>query len=294
MSDLRDALFRDAVRAIDAGEVSTLERLLAEHPGLVRDRLDAPGAWLRGKVGGALDGFFQRPYLLWFVAEDPVRNGRLPANIGEVARAIVDAARQGGVETLQEQLDYALTLVSWSWIARECGVQVALIDLLIDAGAKPDRNADNALINGNFAAAAHLVDRGATLTLAAALCLDREDDAARLALSATAADKQFAFVLAALKGRAEALRRAIAFGIDLDAPCGDLYSHAAALHHAVSSGSLEAVQVLVAAGARLDLKDTAWHGTPLEWAEYYERAGPAERREGQWADIAGYLREKIG
>jgi peptide-methionine (S)-S-oxide reductase len=46
----------------------------------VRDRLESPGAWLRDKVGGALDGFFRQPYLLWFVAEDPVRNGKLPGN----------------------------------------------------------------------------------------------------------------------------------------------------------------------------------------------------------------------
>jgi hypothetical protein len=56
-----DLLFREAVRAIDDGDTTGLERLLAEHPQLVRDRLEAPGAWLRDRVGGALDGFFQRP-----------------------------------------------------------------------------------------------------------------------------------------------------------------------------------------------------------------------------------------
>jgi hypothetical protein len=70
-----EADFREAVSAIDTGDVAKLERLLAEKPALVRERLASPGAWLRDKVGGVLDGFFQRPYLLWFVAEDPVRNG---------------------------------------------------------------------------------------------------------------------------------------------------------------------------------------------------------------------------
>jgi len=56
-----DSLFREAVSTIDAGDVTTLERLLAAHPQLVRDRLDSPGAWLRDKVGGALDGFFRQP-----------------------------------------------------------------------------------------------------------------------------------------------------------------------------------------------------------------------------------------
>src|SRR5262249_43388496 len=125
-----DALFRKAVSAIDAGDRATLERLLAAHPRLVRDCLHSPGSWLRDKVGGALDGFFRQPYLLWFVAEDPVRNGKLPGNIDQLARTIIETAKREEVDRLQEQLNHALRLVCWSWIARECGVQIELIDLL--------------------------------------------------------------------------------------------------------------------------------------------------------------------
>jgi peptide-methionine (S)-S-oxide reductase len=276
-----DELFCSAVAAIDAGDVAELERLVAAHPTLVRDRLDAPGAWLRDKVGGAIDGFFQKPYLLWFVAEDPVRNGKLPTNIADVTRAIIRAAKREGVQTLREQLDYALRLVSWSWIARDCNVQIDLVDVLIDAGASPDGNPDNALVNGNFAAAGHLVERGASLTLATALCLARWDDVERLGRTASARDRQFAFILAALRGRADALAKMIDLGIDLNAPSTDLYSHATALHHAVYSGSLDAVKVLVEAGAALDATDTIYAGTPLGWAEY-----------GKHPEIAEYLRER--
>lgn len=59
------------------------------------------------------------------------------------------------------------------------------------------------------------------------------------------------------------LAKVIELGVDLNAPCADLYSHATALHHAVSSGSLEAVKVLVEAGASLDTKDSVYGGTPL-------------------------------
>jgi len=52
-----------------------------------------------------------------------------------VTRAIIRAAEREGVETLREQVDYALRLVSWSWIARDCNVQIGLIDVLIEAGA---------------------------------------------------------------------------------------------------------------------------------------------------------------
>jgi hypothetical protein len=263
-----DDLFWQAVKAIDAGDVPGLSRQIAAHPRLVSDRLDAPGSWLRNKVGNALDTFFQRPYLLWFIAEDPVRNGALPSNIAEVTDAIIRAAQDAGVADLREQLDYALRLVSWSWIARQCDVQIALIDVLVDAGASPDGNPDNALVNSNFAAAAHLVERGAPLTLSTALCLERWNDVDRLAAEASSRHKQFALTLTALKGKADALRRIIDLGADINSVSQDLYSHASPLHHAVSSGSLEAVKILVDAGANLGARDTAYDGTPLDWAEY--------------------------
>lgn len=289
-----DADFRKAVAAIDCGDVAGLERLVAANPALVRERLASPGAWLRETVGGALDGFFQRPYLLWFVAEDPVRHGSLPANIAAVARAIVEAARREAAPTLQEQLDYALTLVSWSSIARKHGVQIALIDVLVDAGAATGGNPNNALVNRNVAAAEHLLKRGAEMTLAAALCLGRWDDVDRLVATATEPQKQFSFVLAALNGKADALRRMIRAGVDVNAPSADLYSHGTPLHHAVCSGSLEAVEVLVEAGARTGTKDSAWGGTPFGWAEHYLSEGQENRRDKQDAEIAAYLRRHDG
>jgi Ankyrin repeats (3 copies) len=288
----QDASFREAVSAIDTSDLAKLEGLVAANPALVRDRLESPGAWLRDAVGRALDGFFRRPYLLWFVAEDPVRNGRLPQNIAALARAIINAARRDGTSRLQEQLDYALTLVSWSWIARQSGVQIELIDVLVDAGAAPDGNPNNALVNGNFAAAEHLVERGARLTLATALCLGRWDDVDRLLVTASDHQKQFSLVLAAVNGKADALRRMIRAGVDLNAPSADLYSHGTPLHHAVSSGSLEAVQVLVDAGAELSTKDSAWGGTPLGWAEHYMAEPKRDDAGKQYAEIAAYLRPR--
>ena len=283
-----DDSFREAVAAIDAGNVESVEHLITATPALVRERLTSPGPWLRDKVGKALDGFFQRPYLLWFVAEDPVRKGTLPDNIAAVARTIIDAARRESDGNLQEQLDYALSLVSWSWIARERGVQLDLIDVLVDAGADFDGNQNNALVNGNFAAAEHLVKRGANLTLAVALCLGWWNDVDRLLPTVNDKQKQFAFVLSALHGNAAAMRRMIAAGADVNAP-GALYSHGTPLHHAVSSGSLEAVKVLVEAGANVNAVDTAWNGTPLAWAQYYLREGKGTQPDKEYAEIAAYL-----
>ena len=287
-----DPQFRDAVSAIDAGDIATLEALVTENPSLVRNRLEAPAPWLRDVVGQALDGFFCQPYLLWFVAEDPVRNGKLPPNIAAVARTIIDHARRESPSNLQEQLDYALTLVSWSWIARECGVQIALIDVLVDAGAALGGNANNALVNGNVAAAEHLVRRGAILTLAAAVAFGWWDEVDRLLTTTTDEQKQFAFVLAALNGNAGALRRLIRAGVDVNAPSTDLYSHGTPLHHAVASGSLGAVQVLVDAGADVGATDAAWGGTPLGWAQHHLEHPPTRPAGKQYAEIASLLRDR--
>gem|GEM_PF-3844411 len=75
----------------------------------------------------------------------------------------------------------------------------------------------------------------------------------------------------------------------MNAPCPNLYPHGTPLHHAVCSGSLEAVAVLVEAGAALDTPDTAWHGTPLGWAKHYQEERP---QDGRYPRIAEYLRTR--
>jgi hypothetical protein len=285
-------LFQRAVALIGAGDVPALERLLTEHPELAWERLAAPGPWLRDKIGGALDGFFKDPYLLWFVAEDVPVLGRLPKNIAEVTRAILRSAQ--GSPRFQEQLDSTLQLVCWSGVAQRCGAQIALLDALLDAGASPDGGPNNALVNGHVTAAEHLVARGAALTLASAVCLGRWDDASRLAQTASDGEKQFAFVLAALNGKADALKWMIGAGVDVNRPSRDLYSHGTPLHHAVCSGSLEAVKVLVEAGADLNAKDTAWNGTPLGWAEHYVQEAKEGNAKKAYPEIAAHLRERHG
>lgn len=269
--DIPDPLFRDAVAAIDAGDVRALRALLAAHPHLLRDR------------GDCGEGYFHRPYLLWFVAENPIRNGRLPANVAQVARAIVQAAQREDVDTLPEQLDYTLALVCSGRIVRECGVQGELIDVLVDAGADPEGALLPALAHREADAAARLLEHGAPLTLTAAVCTGRAEDAARLLPAAGAAERQTALTAAALYGDAAALSLLVGSGVELSAYSPDgFHPHATALHHAVDSGSLDAVKVLAEAGADLTVRDRVYHGTPLEWAEHLERP-----------TIAAYLRERM-
>ena len=291
-AEVLDGLFRQAVAAIDAGDAVTLERLLEEHPRLVRDRLTSPGEWVRGQIGAALDGFFRHPYLLWFVTEDAVRTGQLSVNVAQVARVITRAARRAGVTDLQQQLDSTLHFTVCSPIGREDGRQLDLLDELIDAGASTAGGPVQALICCNLGAARHLLERGAELTLPAAVCLERWDDVERLAPEASGQDKQVALGLAALNGKSEALARLLPLGVDLNAFTSGFYTHATPLHHAVWSGSLDAVKVLVEAGANLTTRDRAEHATPLGWAEYAETLPEAKTRGKQYPEIAAYLHEK--
>jgi peptide-methionine (S)-S-oxide reductase len=278
-----DQIFRVTVDAIDRGDTSTVAHLLAEEPALACLRLTSPGQWLRDIVGEALDGFFKEPYLLWFVAEDPIRRGTLPRNIPEIAQVIAEKAKQSCPE-FQQQLNYALSLVAWSSVAHRSEVQLPLIDVLLDAGAASNGAPENALINGHTAAAEHLLRRGAPATLASTAVLGQWAEFRSLLPAATARDKQFALTLAALRGRSHAIRELIGIGADPDCVSEELYSHAYPLHHAVSSGSLEAVKVLVEHGATLDLADSVHEATPLGWSEYLQESQPECRR------IAEYLR----
>ena len=289
-----DVLFHEAVTAIDVADIDSLERLLRQHPELVRERLTEPGEWVRSQIGQALEGFFKDPYLLWFVTEDAVRTGQLSTNVGEVARTIIEAATRAGVSDLQHQLDSTFHFAVCSPIGRDDGRQLELLDVLIDAGASTEGGPVQAFICHNEAAARHLIARGARLTLPAALCLGRWNDVARLAPEATVEEKQVALGLAALNGKAEALSRLLPLGVDLDAFTSGFYSHATPLHHAVWSGSLAAVKVLVQAGAKLTTRDKAENATPLGWAEYASTL-PAAATEGkQFGEIAAYLREQGG
>ena len=106
------------------------------------------------------------------------------------------------------------------------------------------------------------------------------EEADKLSRSATDDEKQFSLVLAALNGKATAVSKALSYGADVNKKSNDLYSHGTPLHHAVWSGSLETVKILLQAGANLNARDSNWDGTPLDWAEY-----------GNRKEIAEYLRK---
>ncbi|HZX58463.1 MAG TPA: ankyrin repeat domain-containing protein [Mucilaginibacter sp.] len=283
-SDINDPLFLQAVHALDTGNIAELETLIEAYPRLVRERLITEE-----------DGYFKDPYLIWFVADNPIRNPKLPPNIVEVTRLLVQAVKREAPDSYQEQLDYTLGLVATGRIPRECGAQIDMMDLLIDAGATPGGGM-GALAHGNVGAAQHLINRGGKLTLTSAICLERIDDIHGLATMASPGEKLAALTAAAFYGKADMVRFLLSAGAD---PNGfpesknGFHNHATPLHQAVSSGSLDTVKLLVEAGGRLDVADKIYDGTPLEWAMYMQKDDDYdEERKKKFALIEAYLRGK--
>jgi peptide-methionine (S)-S-oxide reductase len=258
--DRADPAFRDAVAAIDDGDAETLRRLIAQTPSLLLMRAD---------VG---EGYFARPYLVWFVAGNPVRRERLAPAIVEIADVLLQALVANDIADRAMQIDTALALVVSGRVARESGVQHALIERFAAAGANVDAALLPALAHRETAAVRCLLACGATTTLTVDAALG--NDAAFAERIAVAGDdeRREALAVAALYGRADRLAVLIAARVDLDAysPAG-LHQHATALHHAVDAGSLDAVMTLVAAGASTGIRDRVHGGTPLDWARHLGR-----------------------
>jgi hypothetical protein len=246
-----DAVFRQAVDLLDAGKTGNLRAHLKEHPSLVHQRVFFEGR-----------NYFNHPTLLEFIAENPIRHGTMPANAVAIAKVILDAGAD------RSALNETLLLVCSGRVPRECGMQEALIDLLCDKGADAESAAQAALVNGEFEAVNALVRRGVKTNLAIAAALGRTEDAIGLLAGADHEDRHRAFALASQFGHVEIVRMLIDAGENPDRynPLGT-NSHSTPLHQAALAGHDKIVRLLVERGARVDLKDILWQGTPADWAK---------------------------
>ena len=262
---ITDEDFRHAVDLIDAGDVAGLRAHLARHPKLAKQCVVFEGM-----------NYFHNPSLLEFVAENPVGRGKLPANIVEVARVIIDA----GVE--KSSLNATLALVATGNVPHECRVQIPLINLLVERGADPDSALRAAALHGELGAVQALLGHGARLDLPVAAALDRIEDVRRLLPGAPADERHLAMALAAQYARIEIVRLLLDAGEDPDRynPVGG-HSHCTPLHQAAGYGPMELVQLLVERGARVDNEDILWHATPPGWAHHVGRT-----------EIENYLRAR--
>ena len=95
--------------------------------------------------------------------------------------------------------------------------------------------------------------------------------------AASAEDRHVALAVASQYGHVEVVRLLLDAGEDPNRyhPPGG-HSHCTPLHQAALEGNLELARLLVERGARLDMKDILFHGTPADWARH---AGKTEVEE---------------
>jgi ankyrin repeat protein len=271
------ARFEDAVEAVVAGDMDALRRMLAEDPGIARAR----------------SARRHHATLLHYVAANGVEGHRqqTPPNAVEVAELLLESGAE--VDALADMYDERCTTMSMlvsSTPPAEAGLQIALAEALLDhgaafegAGSKWDSALMTALTFGHLDTARALAARGAPVSdLPAAAGLGLLDEAARLLPAADGHSRHVALALAAQQGHALVVRLLLDHGEDPSRRNPDGYhSHATPLHHAVWCDRMEVVRLLVERGARLDMRDEIYDGTPLDWAVYGKREEIAEYLRGR-------------
>lgn len=256
-----DLLFRNAVRALDTGDLPALDDLLRRHPSLIR---------YRGRRGEWYDvGYFQGAQLLHHVAGNPIRQP-LPSNIREVTRLLLEHGADPNAATEAGWATIGLLLTSRQ--ASEAGVALPLIDLLREAGARETLDGPDVLsaplLNVAPHTAAELVKRGARMDLRHAAALgDLDSLDALLTADEYGAQLEEALAFAAIRGQAEAARVLVQHGARGDVlvtPGGQ--TPRTALHEAANRGHLEIVQLLLEHGASTEVTEPQWGGTAAGWA----------------------------
>jgi len=267
--------FEEAVDAVVTGDLEALRALLRSEPTLVQSRSKFP----------------HHATLLHYTAANGVEDQRqkTPDNAVEIARALLTAGSE--VDALADMYGGQFTTMSMlvsSGHAAKAGLQDALVETLLDFGAAIEGVGSGtwvsplmtALAFGYSSTAETLARRGAnTNRLAAAAGLGRLPQAIHLLADADPAERHAALALAAAHGHADIVRLLLDAGEDPNRynPPG-FHAHSTPLHQAVCAGHEAVVRLLVERGARTDIEDTVYHGTPLGWA----------RHEGQ-ANLEKYL-----
>jgi ankyrin repeat protein len=276
-------LFESAVEEVINGDLAGLRSLLQDHPDLVQARSGRRTHF---------DPPLHRATLLHYIAANGVEGyrQRTPVNAVAIAKLLLQSGAD--VDALADMYGVPCTtmslLVSSSHPA-QAGVQVALVETLLDYGAAIEGHGTKkwgsplmtALSFGYPEAAKALVRRGALVdNLAAAAGLGMAEDFQRLLAAADAECRHRALALAAQHGHAGVVALLLGAGEDPNRYNPDgLHSHSTPLHQAILPGHEAVVRVLVENGAKLDLQDKIYQGTPLGWAMYAGRT-----------EIANYLR----
>ena len=274
-SRLGDGALRESGRGGRSGDRPRSLDLLADQPDLVR---------ARSTIVTPHEPALHRATLLHYVAANGVEGWRqrTPPNAVEIATLLLKAGAEpdaranmyGGQHT-------TMTMLVSSAHPAAAGLQAMLAETLLDFGASVDGSGPGTLASPLMTSLAygyldHRRGSGPSRRQHGSPGGGRRpgllDDARRLLKTADAETRHRATALAAQHGQNAVLRLLLDAGEDPNRlnPRG-FHGHSTPLHQAVWSNHLDTVQLLVDRGARLDIPDTMWHGTPLGWAEFGKR-----------------------
>ena len=242
------AEFEAAAEAIVRGDEATLRTLLTKNPALIRARSarEHNATLLHYVSANGVEGYRQKS----------------PPNAARITRILLDA----GADVEAEADMYgghctALGLVATSTPPREAGVQIPVMEVLLERGAQiehPDLAGKGGdaiyacLANGCPEAAAYLAERGGRVGLIGASGIGRLDIVRQLVEAGPAepARLEMALRYAAGYGQLEIVRFFLDRGVNVDGHHNDGQT---ALFYAILGGHLDVVRLLLDHGAKSDI-----------------------------------------
>ena len=269
------SLFERAADAIVNGEWAELRRLLDDNSELVRERSERE----------------HRSTLLHYVSANGVEDFRqkTPPNIVEIGRLLLDrGAEVNAVSEAYGGGSTTLMLTATSWHPEQAGLQIPLLELLIERGAAIDAQGSGSTVtaclrNGRGQAAEFLASRGARLDLEGAAGVGRLDLVESLLEGEP--DRRNAFAWACQFGRTAVAGFLLRHGVDIGARLP--HNGQTGLHWAAYGGYPETVSLLLEHGASVTVRDGSFDGTPLDWALHAWREG---RRGDYYGTVARLVR----
>jgi ankyrin repeat protein len=278
--------FELAADAIVTGDTVTLSKLLSENSELVHARSTRE----------------HRSTLLHYVSANGIEDFRqkTPKNIVEIANLLLSAGADVNAESdAYGGRSTTLGLTATSCHPEEAGVQIALMELLIDRGAiidGPDGGSAvvGSLQNGRGEAAELFAKRGAWLDLEGAAGVGRLDIVTKFFKDdgspkppATPKQMKNGFAWACEFGRTTIVDFLLQRGMEVDAKLP--HNGQTGLHWAAYGGHANTVKLLLERGASVDARDESFDGTPLGWAMYAWGNSPVMAERVDYYDVVAQL-----